>query len=225
MLLSMPAPCTGLRWRTLAPLFFLILIATGLSAAEKPAAKNPPAPVPATPQQKQAAVQKALSWEGQRLKTFPAGNKVFRGDCSGFVQACYQAAGYALLEGPQPRTEGGGCALIASRFQARSHLERTRIPAPGDLLFFDNTWDANGNGKRDDRLTHVALVVSVKGSQVTALHMSSGQVKRLHLDLAHPDQFMNGKTVVNDPLRKTAPGSTVQRSDLASRLLSSSVGI
>ncbi len=29
----------------------------------------------------------------------------------------------------------------------------------GDLVFFDNTYDRNGDGKFDDRITHVGIVV------------------------------------------------------------------
>jgi hypothetical protein len=36
-----------------------------------------------------------------------------------------------------------------------------RLPLPGDLVFWDNTYDRNGNGRWDDDLTHAGIVVSV----------------------------------------------------------------
>ena len=60
-------------------------------------------------------------------------------------------------------------ALAASaeylRFLAQRTLAPTRLPpalhdalAPGDLVFFDNTWDYNGDGMANDPLTHVGIV-------------------------------------------------------------------
>ena len=34
-------------------------------------------------------------------------------------------------------------------------------PKPGDVVFFDNTYDRNKNKRLDDSLTHIAIVVSV----------------------------------------------------------------
>lgn len=191
----------------------------------KGAVKAPTPLVMPTAAQKQGALRRALAWEGQKANSFSAGGAVFTGDCSGFVRACYQSAGYTLLPGGQPKTAGGGCALLVSRFKSWGHLERARLPAPGDLLFFDNTWDQNGNGRADDRLTHVALVLSVSGKQVTALHMAGGMVKRLHLNMEHPDVFMSGKTVFNDYLRQSAAGQKSPSAYLASKLFSQTVGM
>jgi hypothetical protein len=76
-------------------------------------------------------------------------------------------------------------------------------PAPGDLVFFDDTWDRNGNGRMDDPFTHLGLVewVDAEGT-VTFLHRAGAGVVRGHLALDRPDTFRaaNGAEL-NAPLR------------------------
>jgi hypothetical protein len=77
-------------------------------------------------------------------------------------------------------------------------------PSPGDLVFFDDTWDRNRNGRRDDPLTHVGLVewVDVDGT-VTFLHRGGQGVARAHLNLRRPDvaRAPDGRSL-NAPLRQ-----------------------
>jgi hypothetical protein len=47
----------------------------------------------------------------------------------------------------------------------------TLYPVPGDIIFWDNTWDANGNKAADDELTHLGLVVATKpDGSISYLH-------------------------------------------------------
>lgn len=83
----------------------------------------------------------------------------FASTSSGLVAAAYAAGGLRL----QPGAIGGTPTnqeiwdLMAG---AGRGVELEDV-ASGDILFFDNTFDANGNGVRDDLLTHVAIVESV----------------------------------------------------------------
>jgi hypothetical protein len=57
---------------------------------------------------------------------------------------------------------GDGVSRLYQSLKARDVLHRDRFPRPGDVIFWDNTWDANGNGiLGDDPLTHAGVVVSV----------------------------------------------------------------
>jgi hypothetical protein len=75
-------------------------------------------------------------------------------------------------------------AWAAAGRWGRRWTDRGEWPAPGDLVFFDDTWDRNGNGRRDDPLTHLGVVewVDPEGT-VTFLHRGGRGVARGHLDL------------------------------------------
>lgn len=78
-------------------------------------------------------------------------------------------------------------------------------PRPGDLAFFDHTYDANGNGRVDDELTHVAVVVGVEDDgTVEMIHFGSRRIRPLYLNLREPDVRRRGDKELNSWLR--APG-------------------
>jgi hypothetical protein len=80
-------------------------------------------------------------------------------------------------------------------------------PQPGDLAFFDRTYDANRNGRLDDVLTHVAVVVAVDDDgTVELVHFGSGQIKALRLSLTQPAVRREGGQVLNDYLRSPGYG-------------------
>lgn len=110
----------------------------------------------------------------------------FRADCSGFVCAAYHSIGLDLID---PSVRGrSGTELLYRTFQADGRVQRGAALRRGDLLFFHNTWDRNGNGLRDDRFSHVGLVELVEADgRTTFLHFASGRVKRGVINLRHPD--------------------------------------
>ncbi len=113
--------------------------------------------------------------------------KRFGGDCSGFVRQVMREADVDL--GPLPSASSMSESLhLASR--------RVRQPAPGDLVFFHDTYDRNRDGKLGDRWTHVALVEAVDGDQVWILHRGGGGIIRLKMNLARPADREE-----NDPVR------------------------
>ena len=72
-------------------------------------------------------------------------------------------------------------------------------PEPGDIVFFDNTWDRNGNGRWDDDLTHMGVVVAVdRNGTISYLHnhLRRGVVVE-QMNLRHPDS-----RELNAPLRQ-----------------------
>ena len=85
-----------------------------------------------------------------------------RDDCSGFVIAAYDAAGLTL---------SGSAQSLWELAQNRGEVHRRKRPNVGDLAYFDNTYDRNKNGRLDDRLTHIAIVLEVdKDGTVTLAH-------------------------------------------------------
>lgn len=77
----------------------------------------------------------------------------FRTDCSGFVCAVMDRAGVAL-QGNTRSMWGRALDLGAVHHRDRPQL--------GDLVFFDNTYDRNGNARLDDDLTHIGVVMAVE---------------------------------------------------------------
>lgn len=75
-----------------------------------------------------------------------------RDDCSGYVCAVYTRAGLTLR---------GDTRTLWKEAQALGAVYDDLTPRVGDLAFFDNTYDRNGNGRWDDPLSHVAVVLSV----------------------------------------------------------------
>ncbi len=126
----------------------------------------------------------------------------YRSDCSGFVEASYDSINFNLLD-PGVRGVSGTHSLFKS-LAGRGRIKGKDI-RPGDLLFFHNTWDRNGNKLRDDRFTHVGLAESVEvDGTVTFLHYVSGRVKRDVLNLKH-------RNVVRDPVSGRTWNSFLRR--------------
>jgi hypothetical protein len=76
----------------------------------------------------------------------------FRDDCSGFVCAAVDRAGLPI--------EGNTRSLWEwASEQGITH--RKKVAKIGDLVFFDNTYDRNKNGRWDDALSHIAIVIRI----------------------------------------------------------------
>ena len=111
----------------------------------------------------------------------------FNGDCSGFVRLVMKKAEVDLGPLPSARSMSESLHLVS--------LE-VRTPAPGDLVFFHDTYDRNRDGKLGDLWTHVAIVEAVEGNHVWILHRGGKGIIRLGMDLSRP----HDKTA-NDPVR------------------------
>ena len=127
----------------------------------------------------------------------------YRSDCSGFVCAAYHAIDLDLID-PSVRGQSG-TELLYRTFKDKGRIRGGAALRRGDLLFFHNTWDRNGNKLRDDRFTHVGLVELVESDgRATFLHFASGRVKRGVVNLTHPDVSRDPTTGVewNSQLRR-----------------------
>jgi hypothetical protein len=135
----------------------------------------------------------------------------FRWDCSGLVEASLASAGCAFK---------GSSAMLFEEARARGVLHRRHRPAPGDVAFFDDTYDRNHNGLADDPLSHVAIVESVeRDGTIHLVHMGSQGVAPLTMNLRHPEERTSpdGK-LFNDYLRVHAAKDTPRTRYLAGEL-------
>lgn len=109
-------------------------------------------------------------------------------DCTGVARAAYAYAGIDLAAAFS-RYDGNGVRRIYLTAKDAGLLYAARYPAPGDLVFWDNTYDMNGNGKADDEYTHVGVVLSVApdgGAEYLHHHYRLGPVIE-RMNLARPD--------------------------------------
>ncbi len=127
----------------------------------------------------------------------------FKGDCSGYVLAVLGEAGLAVRL-PRAVSRSGSLHRAARAVET---------PLPGDLAFFDHTYDRNRDGKANDRFTHVALVEAVHGSSAALLHRGARGIERIRIDLSRPT---DPKT--NDPVRMLRRGEDPRTRILAGEL-------
>jgi hypothetical protein len=81
-------------------------------------------------------------------------------------------------------------------------IYHTEYPAAGDVVFFSNTWDRNGDGRDNDYYTHAGVVESVDDSgTISVLSYLDGEVSRTYLNLLQPHTHEEGGRVLNTPLR------------------------
>jgi hypothetical protein len=88
----------------------------------------------------------------------------FRDDCSGFVSAVFSAVGVPM---------DGVVSSIYDLAAVHETIHWSTEPRVGDLVFFDDTHDRNGNGRWDDPLTHIGLIVDVEPDG-TAVYAHAG---------------------------------------------------
>ena len=142
-----------------------------------------------------------------------------RADCSGFVQACFGHAGLRVA-GAADRG-GSGTEILYRALERIDGLHEDEIPESGDLVFFSNTHDRNGNGRLDDEFTHVGFVDSVgDDGTIQFLHFVSGAVRIGRMNLLHPNNRVDEEsgTIWNDPLRRRRKSDSSKVRYLTSQL-------
>ena len=124
----------------------------------------------------------------------------FRDDCSGFVMAALDRAGMPM---------SGSTASFWEEARASGFTHHRKRPHVGDLVFFDNTYDRNRNGRWDDDLTHIGVVLDVDDDgTITVAHggTSKGRTTMV-MNLSRPDaRHDEGGRELNDWLRAKRSG-------------------
>lgn len=131
----------------------------------------------------------------------------FGTDCSGYVRAVFVPLGIDPVE---DQARGSRTAMIHAWLKQRGGLLHNEAPAPGDLAFFHNTYDRNGDGRPNDEFTHVALVESIDpDGTVNLLHRDTRRVSRFRMNLERPGVARDGPEgpVLNSVLRRAGKGA------------------
>lgn len=156
------------------------------------------------------------------LTKFPRiNNKFYRGDCSGFIAFLFHWAGLDFLK--LYGIGSNGVAAIWDGLEQRNYILQSSELQPGDIVFFDNTYDKNLNLRWDDELTHIGVVESVDElGTATYLHYGSKGVVRARMNLQHPETHSireNGEVyVMNDYLRSRSRGEKSSSQHLSGSL-------
>jgi len=107
-------------------------------------------------------------------------------DCSGFVLETYRRAGIDLAPFMN-RYTGNGVARLFALALDYGLLTGDNLQ-PGDVIFWDNTYDRNGDGVWNDPLTHTGIVTAVNADgtvEFTHSHYRDGvvMIQLTHLKL------------------------------------------
>jgi hypothetical protein len=135
-------------------------------------------------------VARARQLLGQR-GPFRAAGQRFTPDCSGFVAAVYAAEGIDLrgaMQRAAPHERGGARAAWLAALAAGTAFGAAERPEPGDLVFWNDTYDRNRNRRADDPLTHVGIVERVEDGTVHFVHRGHRDVARGVMTLARPHE-------------------------------------
>jgi len=134
-------------------------------------------------------------------------------DCAGVTRAIFLKHGIDLYGGSPNNPHANGVRLIHAHIRQQGTFHQGPLAHPGDLVFFNNTWDYNGDGKVNDMLTHVGIVERQEpDGTIIFISRVSGAVERYHMNLAlpHIHETVNGR-ILNDYLRRkdaTDPADT-----------------
>lgn len=140
---------------------------------------------------RQQVALKAGSYVGQREVV--VGEQHFRADCSGTVRGIYAAAGIPL-GGQAADAEENDVSIIHRWVSQVGSLRRTE-PRVGDLVFFDNTYDRNGDGRANDELSHIGVVEKIlDDGTIVFVHRVGGGILRYRMNLEHPEVSRDPRT-------------------------------
>jgi hypothetical protein len=115
-------------------------------------------------------IESAEHFRGATTGSLKADDRSYTLDCTGALMAIYYRAGIDL-EKCYTGYEGNGVKRLYSSLRDNNLILSTGAAQPGDLLFWDNTYDRNEDGKFNDYFTHAGMVVSVdKKGTITYVH-------------------------------------------------------
>jgi hypothetical protein len=157
--------------------------------------------VEATPR-RAAIVRTAARLVGAR--TIDLNGRRIAYDCAGVTRAIYLEHGIDLYESAPSDDKANGVRLIYAHVRQHGTLHQGPVVHPGDLVFFDNTWDLNGDGLLNDPLTHVGVVERVESDgTIVFISRVADAIERYRMNLAlpHVHQTADGR-VLNDYIRR-----------------------
>ncbi len=143
--------------------------------------------------------QKAILETAFRLYGMPpestvvVNGRTFVLDCIGTVSAIFYALGVDITKDFN-RYSGNGVARLYKSLRDQGTLHEDQFPKPGDVVFWNNTWDRNGDGnRRNDPTTHAGIVLHVDDDGTIYYvheHVREGVIVEV-MNLYHPTVYRN----------------------------------
>ena len=137
-------------------------------------------------------------------KTIESNGRRIAYDCAGVTRAVFLKHGIDLYGGAPSDPRANGVRLIHAHIRQQGTFHQGPVVHPGDLVFFNNTWDYNGDGKMNDPLTHIGIVERQEpDGTVVFISRVAGAVERYRMNLAlpHVHKSADGR-ILNDYLRR-----------------------
>ncbi len=178
-----------------------------------PQREAPPPPPPPEPPPKSLEAVIDVAREHVGSTTINVRGTPFRYDCSNFIRGMFSVLDVDLFSLSAENTGANGVTLIFKFMERYGENPFRQLPSVGDVIYFDNTWDKNGNGRLDDPLTHVGLVESVDSDgTVNVVHRANRGIVRDAMNLLRPHDARdeNGKSLngyLRPKARRDPPGT------------------
>jgi hypothetical protein len=165
-----------------------------------------------------AIVQTASKLVG--ATTIHANGKRISYDCAGVTRAIYLEHGIDLYDSGAPDAKANGVRLIHHHVSRHGKFHQGPVVRPGDLVFFDNTWDYNNDGLVNDPLTHVGIVErQEQDGTVIFISRVAGAIERYRMNLALPHIHRTAEgRVLNDYIRRRDLSDSVNTAYLTGQL-------
>ncbi|WP_230391668.1 MULTISPECIES: NlpC/P60 family protein [unclassified Oceanispirochaeta] len=180
----------------LTTLISLLFFSCASAPMEGRAVKSPEERPAAEISKIQQELVKSAEWALGRKRLEVKGRK-FNMDCSGVVLAVYYKSGVDL-QSYISRYSGGGVQRLYAFMNDQQLLYKQPHLAPGDMLFWDNSYDRNKDGEINDTLTHVGMVVHAdEDGNIMYIHHNY----RLGIVLAKMNLLDPDNLEVNSPMR------------------------
>jgi hypothetical protein len=131
----------------------------------------------------------SIARESIGMKSIPAVNgRHFTSDCIGFVDFVYYRAGFDLYKA-YGKGKGGVDSLYFG-LEKYGFVYREKHAGPGDIVFFDNTYDVRGRKRWDNPLSHIGIVVGAgRFDSLDFIHFANRGVEESRLNLYYPDTY------------------------------------
>ncbi|THJ08953.1 MAG: hypothetical protein CAF43_013720 [Nitrospira sp. CG24C] len=153
-------------------------------------------------------------------KTIESNGRRIAYDCAGVTRAVFLRHGIDLYGNSENDPEANGVRHIYAHIQQQGTFHQGPVAHPGDLIFFNDTWDYNGDGKVNDPLTHVGIVERQESDgTVVFISRVAGAVERYHMNLGlpHVHRAANGR-LLNDYIRRKETGDPADTGYLTGEL-------
>lgn len=203
-----------------------VALITLVGCAGTPVARVPASRFEVTPVQKSSSatatrtgiVHTATKLLGARL--IESNGRRVAYDCAGVTRAIYLEHGIDLYNSNTTDRRANGVRLIYNHMRQHGRLHQGPMVQPGDLVFFDNTWDFNGDGRLNDPLTHVGVVERIESDgTVVFISRVAEAIERYRMNLALPrvHKAADGR-ILNDYIRRKRPTDPDEMGHLAGEL-------